>query len=321
VSEPTPSSAADSSSSRERASSRREVAKGRWLVFAATAFWGTSATLARFMFRDHHVPPLTVVELRLVIAVLMLGPYLALRRPSALRIHREDILYFLVLGLFGVAAIQGSYYFTISVLGVGLAILLQYLAPSLIVAYDALRGARVGVITIVSVAAALAGTALLVGNVDPTTLHAKPLYWVIGFGSAFVFAFYILFSKRALRRYAPETVLLYTFGIAAIFWAIITPPWTIVAAHYSRTEWLLFVVLGITSALVPFAFFYAGLRRLAPAEAGIVATLEPVVAVLSAAALLHEGLRPLQWLGAALVLVASMLASNKTGDASSAERL
>lgn len=321
MSDATRSSAASSSNPGAGAPSRREAAKGRWLVFAATVLWGTSATLARFMFRDHHVAPLTVVELRLVIAVLLLAPWLAWRKPEALRVRREDVGYFLVLGLFGVAAIQGSYYFTISVLGVGLAILLQYLAPSLIVMFDALRGARASRNTIVAVVAALAGTALLVGNVDPVKLHAKPLYWAIGFGSAFVFAFYILFSKRALARYAPETVLLYTFSIAAAFWAIVTPPWKIAAAGYSSTEWALFVVLGITSALVPFAFFYAGLRRLSPAEAGIVATLEPVVAVLSAALLLGEGLGPMQWLGAGLVLVASAIASSQTGDATSAERL
>ena len=47
------------------------------------------------------------------------------------------------------------------------------------------------------------------------------------------------------------------------------------------------------STLVPFAFFYAGLRRLPPAAAGIIATMEPVIAVLSAALFLGEGLRPL----------------------------
>jgi drug/metabolite transporter (DMT)-like permease len=300
---------------------RQERTKGRWLVFAATFLWGASATLARFMFRDRHVPPFTVVELRLAISVLFLAPWFALRSPQTLRIRREDLGYFIVLGLFGVAAIQGSYYFTISVLGVGLAILLQYLAPSLIVVYDVLRGARVSRATIFAVVAALGGTAMLIGNVNPAALHARPLYWAIGFGSAFMFAFYILFSKRALARYAPETVLLYTFLIAATFWAIVTPPWRILRAGYGATEWTLFIVLAITSALAPFAFFYAGLRRLSPTETGIVATIEPVVAVVSAALLLGEGLGPLQWVGAGLVLTASAIASSQTRDASSAERL
>ena len=95
----------------------------------ATVLWGTSATLARFVFRDRHVPALTVVELRLAIAVALLGSWLAWRKPAALRLRRADWGHFLVLGLGGVAAVQGSYYYAISTLGVGLAILIQYLAP------------------------------------------------------------------------------------------------------------------------------------------------------------------------------------------------
>ena len=295
-------------------SDRRDRARGRWLVFGAAFLWGTSATLARFVFRDRHVPALTAVELRLTIAVALLGPWLAWRRPQALRIARADWGYFLALGLFGVAAVQGTYYYAISVLGVGLAILIQYLAPALIVAYGALRGARVRLTTVVALASAMLGIALLVSNVDPASLkarplHARPLDWAVGFGSTLSFAFYVVFSKRGLRRYSAETILFYTFLVAGLFWAVVTPPWRIAAAGYGADLWMMFAALGVFSTLVPFFLFNAGLRRLSAAEAGIIASLEPVVAVLSAAAFLGEGLRAIQWLGALFVLVAATLAS------------
>ena len=71
----------------------------------------------------------------------------------------------------------------------------------------------------------------------------------------------------------------------------------------------MFAALGVFSTLVPFFLFNTGLHRLAAAEAGIIASLEPVVAVLSAAVFLGEGLRAVQWLGALFVLLAAMLAS------------
>ena len=295
-----------------------EAARGRWLVFGATFFWGTTATLARFMFRDRHIPPLTLVELRLAVSVALLGPWLAWRNPAAFRVRREDWLYLLLLGLVGVTAIQGTYYYSVSVLGVGLAILLQYLAPTIIVLYEAARGVRIGAATIVTLMLALAGTALLVGNVDRAAIHARPFQWAIGFSAAFVFAFYIVFSKRALLRYPPDTVLFYTFTIATLAMAVVTPPWRIAAAGYDATTWGLFVVMGVGSALVPFKLFYAGLKRLSPAQTGILATLEPVVAVLSSALLLREGLRPLQWLGALCVLAAAMLATRLSSELRSA---
>ncbi len=271
-------------------------------------FWGTSATLARFAFRDHAVPPLTAVVLRLVIAVTLLGAWLAIRKPAALRIRHEDWGYFLILGLFGVAAVQGTYYYAIATLGVGLAILIQYIAPALIIGAELLRGAAVRPQVIVAVVAAIGGTVLLVSGV-PRDAHDIPLRdWVVGFGAALAFAFYIMYSKRGLTRYAPETVLFYTFLIAAGFWMCVTPPARILAAGHGAGVWWMFLALGVFSTLVPFACFYAGLRRLPAAQAGIVATMEPVVAVLSAALFLGEGLQPIQWIGAALVLGAALLA-------------
>ena len=286
---------------------RPHALRGRLLVFAATALWGTTATLARFVFHQRRVPALAVVELRLLIAAVLLALFLAWRKPRLLVIDRRDAGYFVALGLLGVAAVQGSYYRSISVLGVGLAILIQYLAPVLIVLYDRLRGRPVHGRMWIAVGAAVAGTSLVIGNVDPAAVHARAIDWIIGFSSAFSFAFYIVFSKRGLARYAPETVLVYTFGIAAMFWAIVTPPWKIVAAGYDAGLWCMFLALGIFSTLVPFALFYAGLRHLSAAEAGIVATLEPVVAVLAAALVLGEWLRPLQCLGAAMVLIAAAM--------------
>src|SRR5262245_55551840 len=228
------------SGSSAAASSSRSLARGRALVFAATVFWGSSATLARFVFRDRAVPPFTAVELRLVIAVALLGAWLAWRKPAALRVRREDWGYFAILGLFGVAAVQGTYFYAIATLGVGLAILLQYVAPALIVGFEALRGARVRTGMIVAVVGALAGTALLVGGLGRDA-HTIPLRgWLAGAGAAVSFAFYVLYSKRGLARYAPETVLFYTFLIAAVFWCCVTPPTRILAAGYDRTLWGMF---------------------------------------------------------------------------------
>lgn len=293
-----------------------EAVRGRLLVAAATLCWGTSATLARWMFRDAAVNPIHAVEMRILIAGTLLGLFLAVRRPSALRIERRDIGYFLVLGLFGMAAVQGTYYWAIATLGVGLAILIQYLAPSLIVIYDMLRGVRVGFAMMLGVVGAMIGIGLLVGEVGRAAAGARPLDWAIGFGAAVSFAIYIVMSKHGLERYRPDTVLFYTFLVAGVFWSFVSPPWTIGAAGYGTVVWLSFAGLGLFNTLVPFTLFYLGLRHLAPSQAGIIATLEPVVAVLAAWIFLGEGLRPLQWVGALLVLTAATLATRRPGSPS-----
>ncbi len=288
---------------------RPAAARGRWLVFGATFFWGTSATLARFIFHDLHVAPLDAVELRLAISVLLLAPWIYRRDRAHFLPRRADFAYFVVLGVAGVAAVQVSYYTSVANLGVGLAILVQYLAPTLIVLYDWARGRRARAATVTALGGALAGIALLVGGVDQRALHATLGQWAVAFSSAVFFAFYVVYSKRALDRYPPMPVLLHTFSIALMALLLVHPPGRILSAHYGPGTWALFGVLGVFSALVPFTLFYTGLRFLAPAEAGIIATIEPVVAVLSSAFFLGEGLRPLQWLGAVLVLAAAIIAS------------
>jgi len=111
-------------------------------------------------------------------------------------------------------------------------------------------------------------------------------------------------------------VLFYTFLVAGAFWSVVSPPWSIVAAGHGSIVWWSFLGLGLFNTLVPFSLFYLGLKRLTPSQAGIMATLEPVVAVFAAWLLLGEGLRPLQWLGAALVLTSATLASRRPGSPS-----
>lgn len=285
--------------------------RGRALILGATFFWAASATLARFAFRDLHLDPLVAVELRLAIATAVLWLVLRVARPSLLVVARRELGELAVLGLLGVAAMQACYFLSIARLGVSLAILLQYVAPGLLVALDLVRGERVHPATLGAVAASLAGTALLVGGVDLGASPASGWDWAIGALSPFTFAFYIHRSKRVLARLPAPTVLLYTFAVAAAGWALVVPPWAIARAGYGAAEWAVFATLGIFSTLVPFTLFSAGLRRLPSTETGVIATAEPLLVILFAAVVLDEHLRGAQLVGAALVVTAALLAARE----------
>jgi drug/metabolite transporter (DMT)-like permease len=278
-------------------------------VIAATVLWGNAATLARWTM-EQGVPPLVVVELRLAISVVLLAVGFALFRPALFRIARADLVPLLVLGVGGIAAVQGSYYTNVKLVGVGLAILLQYLAPTLVVAWEALvEHRRPRPIELASLLSSTAGVALLVLADGAALARANPLGVAVGLASAVFFAFYILYAKRLLARLSPWTVLFYGFLVAALFWMPVETPARIAGAHYGRAMWGVFLAIALGSALVPFALFYAGLARLRASRAGIVALLEPIVAIGSAALFLHEGLSVSQSLGALLILVGVGLAS------------
>lgn len=258
----------------------------------------------------HDVPPLTVVELRLAISVVLLAAGFLAFRPGLFRIGRADLLPLAILGVGGIAAVQGSYYTNVQWVGVGLAILLQYLAPTLVVAYEALAARRLpSRIELSALGCATVGVALLVLADGAAVARANPKGVLLGLASAVFFAFYIVYAKRLLARLSPWTVLFYGFLVAGLFWMIFVPPQAIAAAHYDAKTWGLFLVIALGSALVPFALFYSGLARLDASRAGVVALLEPIVAIGSSAWWLKEGLTLGQAAGAALILLGVGLAT------------
>jgi drug/metabolite transporter (DMT)-like permease len=96
-------------------------------------------------------------------------------------------------------------------------------------------------------------------------------------------------------------------GSAAAFWLIVNPPWKIVAAHYGRAEWLFLLIFAITSVLLPFSLYFAGLQHLDATSAIVASCLEPVFSILIAAVALGEVVRPVQTVGIIIVLAAIVL--------------
>ena len=275
---------------------------GLALVVGACVLWGTSATLARYTM-GRNVPPLVVVELRLMLSVILLAAAFALLRPSLFRIGRADVLPLVILGTVGIAAVQGTYYTNVSWVGVGLAILLQYLAPALVVAWEALRERRWPPLNrLIALALATAGVALLVLADGAALARANPAGVALGLASAAFYAFYILYAKTLVERRSAWTVLFYGFLVAGLFWMFFVPPQKIAAANYPASTWGLLGLIALGSALLPFAMFFSGLERIAAARAGIVSLLEPIVAIGSAALFLGERLTPAQGLGGLLIL-------------------
>jgi drug/metabolite transporter (DMT)-like permease len=63
----------------------------------------------------------------------------------------------------------------------------------------------------------------------------------------------------------------------------------------------------MTSMLVPFSFYFAGLQHLDPTRAIVTSCLEPVFAILLTAVLLGEFVSPMQVVGMVIVLSATFL--------------
>ncbi len=229
------------------------------------------------------------------------------------RIHlpTRDLISCLVLGVFGVAASNFFYYVAIQKTSVAIAIIVQYTAPVWVLLYVvARRHQRLTLQRLVAVIVAMLGIALTIGIVGGRSagpLHLDSYGLFAAVLASFSFAFYNIGGHSILALYDRWRVLVWTLMSASAFWLIVNPPWKVAATHYSPAQWTFLFAFSIISVLGPFSLYFLGLQHLEPTRAIITSCLEPVFSILLAAALLGEGVHPLQSLGIVLVLSAIVI--------------
>lgn len=299
---------------------------GLLLAVSAAAFWATGGLTAKWLFTpldavtSHWIiPPLGVTidpvvlsAARAVVAGVLLWLGLALGAPWHLRIRRHDIPFLGMFGVVGLALVHFSYFKTISMTNVATAILLEYMAPVIVLvsSYVMLK-ARFDWRLPVAVASSVAGCALVAGAVSgELTVSAEGIAW--GLASAIFFAAYTVMGRWAARRYTPWTLLAYGLAAASGFWLLVLKgPAPIVAVLLESRTLLAVVLIAVVSTIVPFGAFLGALRLLPAAEASVVSTLEPVIAAAGAWMLLGERLSGWQILGGVLVLVGIAIAQTQ----------
>ena len=291
-------------------------ASSRWrgvgMVVGATVCWGSMAVVAKLLFRDQGVDPLLLVVVRAYLATLTLFGCLAAISPGHLRVDGRMLRAAAIVGVGGLLTNNFLYFQAIHLTTVATALLLQYQAPVLLALYAVLvERQRVSSRLMLSLVLAVAGCALVVRVYDPAAVRLNFLGVLAGVGTAFAFAFYIVTSRAALRIMRPWTLVAYGYLAASLVWLPLVPPWRIVSAGFSPQTWGAFLAIATLGTVVPFGLFISGLKHLPPAQAGILAMLEPVVAAVAAYLILGEALLPLQVLGGMLVLAGVALVERK----------
>ena len=275
--------------------------------------WGIAASLGRAAFTGRlesfgsleAISPLILAQSRTTLSFLVLWSALLVSRGwPRLRLPKADLWKLFVLGVLGVVGSNYFYYLAIQRTNVAIAIIVQYTAPVWVLLYTIARGLqKVSWQRVTAVLLAVVGVTIAVG-VGSGNLKLDHIGVLASLLASLSFAFYNLAGHQILKRYDHWIVLLYTTLSAGLFWIVINPPWKIAAAHYSGAQWLFLIIFSIVSMLIPFSFYFAGLKHLEPTQAIIMSCTEPIFSVVIAATTLGELVRPLQIVGMMLVLAA-----------------
>jgi drug/metabolite transporter (DMT)-like permease len=280
------------------------------LAGLAAAGWAVGGLTAKWLFvtTGSSLDPSTLSAARAVLATAMLLAYVGLFRRGDLQVTAKDLLFLAVFGILGLAMVHMTYFAAIRLTNVPTAILLEYLAPIIVLGVSvAFLGERMTWALPLGVILSITGCALMVGAIGGQGLKVSPAGIGWGLAAAVFFAFYTLMGKYAAPRFSPWTLLTYGLGSASLFWLVwLGGPAPIVQVLSDPRRLIAISVMALFSTVVPFGAFLMALHDIDATKASITATLEPVLAGIGTYLIpvLYEPLGWTQLAGGALVLVA-----------------
>ena len=290
------------------------------MAAVAAVLWGVNGGVSKTILATG-LPSERLAQVRSLGAAAGLVAVLALTAPARLRLTRRELPYLVAFGMGGLAFVQFFYFLAIHRLAIGIALLVEYLAPLLVALWARfVQHAAVRRRIWVALALALTGLGLIVDVFGGGSgLSTAGLLFALG--GAFAYALYVLLAEHVVGGRDPVSLLAWGFLFASVFWAVVVPWWSFpghaltidatlggkLSAHHLPV-WLLALWMVVLGTIVPFLLLVSALRHVSATTAGIVAMLEPVVGALVGWAWLNESLDGVQLAGAAVVLAAIGLA-------------
>lgn len=290
------------------------------LTLLGATLWGVSGTSVQFIGNFRNMNLEWLLTMRLITAGLLTVLYGWIRQGNAIfNVFRNwrDTLGLVIFGVFGMALCQYTYFRSIVIAGAGIATVLQYLAPSMIIIYLLVRyGKRPSTGEIISVILALAGTICLMGNngFSFESFRSDVLFW--GLLSAVGVAVYSVSPVRLLATYGTIPIVGFGMLLSGLVAAVLFHQ------PYSNATWDVWTVVGcfnvvFLGTIVSFNAYLEGVKRIGAVSGSILSSIEPISAAFFGWALLGNQFNWVGILGMAMIIATVIIiALEKRGQSS-----
>lgn len=290
------------------------------LTLLGATLWGVSGTSVQFVGNFRNMNLEWLLTMRLITAGLLTVLYGWIRQGNAIfNVFRNwrDTLGLIIFGVFGMALCQYTYFRSIVIAGAGIATVLQYLAPSMIIIYLLVRyGKRPSAGEIISVILALAGTICLMGNngFSFESFRSDVLFW--GLLSAVGVAVYSVSPVRLLATYGTIPIVGFGMLLSGLVAAVLFQQ------PHSYATWDVWTVVGcfnvvFLGTIVSFNAYLEGVKRIGAVSGSILSSIEPISAAFFGWALLGNQFNWVGILGMAMIIATVIIiALEKRGQSS-----
>ena len=281
---------------------------GTALIILAACFWGSMGIFVRRL-GTYGFGSIQIVAIRVTLAAVIFCIIMLVTQKSESRISMKDIPLFLGLGFGSILFFTVCYFSAIKIMPLSTAAILLYTSPIWIMLMSALFfHEKMNKTKIAALALAFTGCVLVSGiSGDGITVTGL----LLGLGSGIGYGLYSILGTIALRRYSPYVVTAYTFLIAAIGSLIICHPIDMISKYTEADSvaglTILCILTAVVTAVIPFLAYTIGLRSVEAGKAGILATIEPMVATVIGIICFSEALTFLSAIGILLILAAVVI--------------
>jgi len=273
---------------------------GVLLILVSAASFGAMPVFARFAY-EAGSNPITVLFLRFSIASVFMLIVMVLRGIAFPK--GRTFIALVLMGGVGYVCQTLSYFTALTLASAGLVAILLYLYPALVVIFTVLfLKDPITKIKTLALILALAGTMLTIG-LDG---GGQSLGIILAITAAIIYSVYIIVGSKVIRKadaFSSSAVIMVSAGVVSC---------GLVAVHggawpATMAGWISIVAIALVSTVLGIVTFLEGLRRIGPANASMLSTLEPVVTVSLAAIVLGEAITFSRIVGGMMVLSAVTL--------------
>lgn len=249
-----------------------------------------------------------VVAIRGIFTFVFLILFMAVFCRDQLRTRLKDHIFFAGAGILSIAFFNFFYFEVFSQSSLSLAVTLLYTGPLFVTLLSRLFFKEpLTIRKTLALVLAITGCAFVVGLLPLGQESISLKILLMGILSGFCYALYSIFSKPVTKRYSALTITTYTFLYTSIFMVLTSDILKKTDQFQYVDVWVSSVLLALVATIAAFVLYTSGLKHLEASKASILATMEPIVAVVTGVLFLGEHLRGWQVFGIALVLYSAIL--------------
>ena len=280
---------------------------GTLMVIAAAIAFSGKAVIIKLAYR-HGVDAVTLLALRMLFSAPLFAilAWWAVRDPAVASLSGPDLRAVLALGLVGYYLASYFDFLGLQHITAALERLILFVHPTFVLLFSALLfHRRITRRDVVAVVLSYVGIGLVFGNdvlTQPGNVVLGSL-WVLM--SALFYAAYLIGSGRVVGRvgslrFASYAGLVSCLGVV-IHYLVVTPNLRLIVEQPAPVYWLA-LLMAVVSTVLPIVLTSEGIRRVGASHASILGSVGPIATIFLGFAFLGEPITAVQIGGCALVM-------------------